>query len=282
MLVAEADTLITVSDSDRLPGFTYRVGKFDLAFPPDHPLPTYQQQHPTYDTYYLPWMRELIRWPSVPNFLDVGANVGDTCAAWISTTPNAAIFAVEGCAEYLPYLRENSRLITTGITVIPSYVTPEGTPVVDKISNGTASTVLATSGIASIPIEEILARFGPFDLIKLDTDGLDGPLLNACLESDHLGRPIIAVEVDGTLGFRDWQTLLKRAEQKFPAAIVVDNFGRPMFALDRCWNELTTQVMGWLNHQTHSNFRSVFYLDLWLFPTVRLRDFKRIRHLCFQ
>ena len=177
------------------PTVRYRVGAAELELPLSHELPFYQHDHQRYDRQLGAIAAEL-GGPVV----DVGANVGDSAAA-IRAESDVPILCVEGDPAFFALLERNARTIG-GVELERAFV--EG-PVRGRIQSGvgTAHVVEGDEPLASKPLAQILDEHPAFArpaLIKLDTDGMDVPILLANLPLLEGFRPVLFFEYDPHLG----------------------------------------------------------------------------------
>ena len=205
------------------PTVRYRVGSVELELPLSHELPFYQHDHPRYDR-QLGTIAAELGGPVV----DVGANVGDTAAA-IRAESDVPILCVEGDPGYFALLERNAAAIRAesdvpilcvegdpgffallernaaaigGVETEQSLV--EG-PARGRLERGagTAHVVEGGAALRSKPLAQILDEHPAFArpaLLKLDTDGMDVPILLANLTLLEQLRPVLFFEYDPALG----------------------------------------------------------------------------------
>ncbi len=177
------------------PAVRYRIGSVELELPLSHELPFYRHDHPSYDR-QLGAIAAALGGPVV----DVGANVGDTAAA-IRAESDVPILCVEGDPTFFDLLERNAAKIG-GVELEQAFV--EG-PNVGRIARG-AGTARVTEGdeaLRSKPLERILEQHPAFArpaLIKLDTDGMDVPILLENLSLLERLRPVLFFEYDPHVG----------------------------------------------------------------------------------
>ena len=198
-LVATRRALVRLRD----PVVEWPVGNVELLMPLSHELPFYRHDHPLYDR-PLGLVAAEVGGPVV----DVGANIGDT-AAEIRSRTDAPILCVEGDDRFFALLERNAPRIG-GLELEHAFVeAPESAVVVRGA--GTArllhpSSSLLQGGaeaVASKPLARILEdhpRFAEPALLKLDTDGMDVPIVLANLELLARIRPVLFFEYDPHLG----------------------------------------------------------------------------------
>lgn len=169
----------------------------DLVLPLSHELGLIVPDEPGYGQNLGRLTRVLTE--SAPDFtaIDIGANVGDT-ALLLRHSGAAAVLAVEGAEEYLPYLRANCAG-DPGIELAPEFVEVTGAAPMGRISRRGSSHLTPDSGGAAVgrPLSAILdqhPRFARPRLLKLDTDGLDLEILRASATWLAAVKPVLFFE----------------------------------------------------------------------------------------
>jgi FkbM family methyltransferase len=184
------------------PLVTWRVGNADLRLPLSHELPFYRHDHPEYDR-AIGRIAAEIGGPVV----DVGANVGDT-AAEIRSRSDVPILCVEGDDRFFALLVANAKQIA-GVELEHAFVDAPANARVER-GAGTARLVRAcnselqsSEALRSKPLARILEEHPAFRepaLLKLDTDGMDVPIVLANLDLLARTRPVLFFEYDPHLG----------------------------------------------------------------------------------
>jgi FkbM family methyltransferase len=177
------------------PPVRYRIGSIEIELPLSHELPFYQHDHPAYDRLLGPLAAEL-GGPVV----DIGANVGDSAAA-VRSESEVPILAVEGDPRFYGWLVRNASRI--GDVELEQSVVEGPDEGTFERGLGTARLVPGGDRLRSKPLAQILEehpRFARPALIKLDTDGMDVPIVLANLELLERIRPVLFVEYDPHLG----------------------------------------------------------------------------------
>ena len=154
------------------PLLTWRVGAADLLLPLSHELPFYRHDHPLYD-------RAIGRIAGETGgpIVDIGANVGDTAAEMRAQT-DAPILCIEPDGRFFAILRRNAPQLEP-VELEHAAVGP------DK------------------PLSRILADHPAFAepaLVKIDTDGMDVPIVLADLDFLARVRPVLFFEYDPHFG----------------------------------------------------------------------------------
>jgi FkbM family methyltransferase len=173
----------------------YRVGAVDLELPLSHELPFYRHDHPDYDRPVAAIAREL-GGPVV----DVGANVGDT-AAVIREETDVPILCVEGDGRFFELLERNAPRLGD-VELERAFVEAPARGRVER-GAGTARVAAGEDELPAKPLARILEerpRFASPALLKLDTDGMDVPILLANINLLARLRPVLFFEYDPALG----------------------------------------------------------------------------------
>jgi len=202
--------------------------------------------------------------------IDIGANIGDT-AAMIRRVSDCPILCVEGVPEYLRYLAENVKFLN--VEIFPGYVSIDGAAdsLFAAVSDGSASAsktgpqAVGVEKITALPLEVILdqhPRFKVSKFWKIDTDGLDCPIIQASRSLIQKARPIIFFEYDPFLTQGDsamvvWEFV---RDLGYLDAVAWDNVGNYMGAYNLrdalTGNDLYAVAAGW---------RKLRYLDICIF-----------------
>jgi FkbM family methyltransferase len=133
--------------------------------------------------------------------VDVGANVGDT-AAVIRAATDVPILCVEGEEHFFRLLEETARRFDPTPELERSFVEAPALGRIE-VARGTARVLAGAEEIRTSPLPRILERHPRFAepvLLKLDTDGLDVPILLANLDLLARLRPVLFFEYDPHLG----------------------------------------------------------------------------------
>ncbi len=264
----------------------YKIGRYSALLPSSHPLPSYQRAHPNYDRYFSKWLNLIGK---NLHILDIGANVGDT-VLFLCSHSNCKVYAVEPTQEFFDYLELNvkrngldHRVTLERLALLPGN---ENKTISLKTSRGTASTQFKATRKKSdqkfqvITVNAYLENIDQsFDLIKMDTDGLDVHLVRDVIENKKSTNSILLFELDHSFYGDKWKgifsELFKRLETLQYSLIVVDNLGRPMMALNQQLTSLN-HLFVWIENQKKLEFRSAYYLDIWAFPLEQSAAYKKI------
>jgi hypothetical protein len=130
----------------------------------------------------------------------VGANVGDT-AALVRAETDVPILCIEGDERFFALLERNAARIGS-VELEHAFVeAPARGRIVREA--GTARIVEGDDALSAKPLARILEehpRFVRPALVKLDTDGMDVPIIEANLELLARLRPVLFFEYDPHLG----------------------------------------------------------------------------------
>lgn len=154
------------------PLLTWRVGGTDLLLPLSHELPFYRHDHPLYDRA----IGHIAAEAGGP-IVDIGANVGDTAAEMRAQT-DAPILCIESDDRFFSLLERNA---------------PQLEPV--ELEH---TAVESEKPLARILEEHPL--FAEPALVKIDTDGMDVPIILANLDFLARVRPVLFFEYDPHFG----------------------------------------------------------------------------------
>lgn len=249
------------------PDAELRIGPFTLTAPAGHMLTQYQADHRLYDR--LPAFLAPRLGPGA--IIDIGANVGDTAAAFACGEPKTIICA-EPNEKFFPYLERNAELLrAAGHTVVCEEVAigPTGT------AGGwitTASTArLSQEGeqaITFVSLDDLARKHGLFEtgvsLVKCDVDGFDGAALGSGRELIGQLRPLIYFEnqIDGDQSAADLEALYGLLSDSGYAAFgVFDNFGAPMARTDSAATVL--DLVRYVRLQDAGlSTRGIYYVDV--------------------
>lgn len=179
----------------RDPLVRHRIGATELLLPLSHELPFYRNDHPLYGE-AVGRIAARFGGPVV----DIGANVGDT-AAVIRAHASVPVLCVEGDDVFFELLARNAPQLGD-VELEHAFVDAPVQGTVER-ARGTARVVGGDGELSSKPLVRILdehPRFGAARLVKLDTDGMDVPILDANLGVLADLRPVLFFEYDPYLG----------------------------------------------------------------------------------
>lgn len=177
------------------PLLEWRVGDTNLLLPLSHELPFYRHDHPLYDRAIGEIAGEL----GGP-IVDVGANVGDT-AAEIRARTDAPILCVEGDDRFFEILHRNAHSLEP-VELEHAFVDAPARGRIER-ERGTARVVSGDARLRAKPLEQVLRDHPAFAqpaLVKLDTDGMDVPIVLENLDLLARTKPVLFFEYDPHLG----------------------------------------------------------------------------------
>lgn len=258
----------------------YQIGTQILQLPPDHQLPIYQAHHPLYERFpfFLASLCKPHEW-----IVDVGANIGDTTAAFVQSTMGS-ILAVEAHPPYFEILERNIEGLPQGmksrvrtVNALAGTGTISGSLVA---SNGTA-TVIPGGSSTPVPLDTTLQQQGiapeSVAVLKTDTDGYDADVILSAPELLTAGSPVLYFENrfdnDGQLG-RYEAMYAELSRLKYNLFSVFDNFGNlmldiaPVYFLSSLNKYLKAQNLG-------KGTRTVYYYDVLAFREERAESVAR-------
>jgi len=190
-LIALRRLLVRVGD----PLLTWPVGSANLLLPLSHELPFYRHDHPLYD-------RAIGRVAAEAGgpVIDVGANVGDS-AAEIRGRSDVPILCIEGDDRFFAILSRNAPQLEP-VELEQAFVEAPARAGIER-RGGTARVVAGEGAIRAKPLAQILSEHPSFlepALVKLDTDGMDVPIVLANLDFLERVKPVLFFEYDPHLG----------------------------------------------------------------------------------
>jgi FkbM family methyltransferase len=250
-----------------------QIGRYRIRLPLDSQLLHYKSAFPLYDT-ALGQIAAILR-PKYPalHAIDIGANVGDTCALIRQYAENP-VLCIEGDPILLPILAENVSRFGPEVVIEPSFVGSDGKAVnlnsADDLG-GNASLIGATHSKGSIKLRSlnaILADHPAFcnaKLLKTDTEGFDFDIIRQSMEFIQKSRPAVFFEYDPHFrpdepraGLETLEALIRVGYSDF---IYYDNFGH--FLLHS--NASNIRILGDLDSYLASNRKygvAVYYFDI--------------------
>ena len=239
--------LLRVSD----PIVRYRLGSTELLLPLSHELPFYRSDHPLYGD-AVGRIAAQLDGPVV----DIGANVGDT-AAIVRAHSDAPVLCVEGDDVVFALLARNADRLGD-VELEHAFVEASTAGGVER-ARGTARVVAGSGTLRAKPLARILgehSRFSRPALLKLDTDGMDVPILLANLKLLQRVRPTLFFEYDPHLGARP-EVFARLGEIGYATALVYENTGefRETIALSDASSLAEL-------HRTYTGHGGVRYVDV--------------------
>ena len=264
------------------PLVSYRIGKFTLFLPFSHDLPLVARAHPRYNTNLARIARYVNEKYADLTIIDIGANIGDS-AAFIRNETVAPILCLEGNRLFFDILQTN-------ITSLPNvsteciYVGAETGVIHAGIETHSGTSRLTLDGTRETPVSikalnDIVKRWPRFQqskLIKIDTDGLDIPIIRGSIGFLAASKPVLFFEYDPAFFAplsQDGLSIFKNLHQiGYTFALVYDNLGDLMITTyiddERLLEDIHEYFVGW---------QSGRYCDICLFAGEDLDLAQKIR-----
>lgn len=254
----------------------YRIGRYVVSLPPAHRLPWFQDLFPRYDRYAAPLLQQLLAGSEAPLLVDIGANVGDTTLLALDAVPELHVVAVEGDAEFLSYLRENTRQVASRVTVVDRFLPVRDHRPLQYRGNSSTGGFVSAAGAAPPPpppgpdltVAELLADADRHDVVvwKSDTDGLDLTLLEQDWDTVLSACDVVWFEWDPFLDLGGPELLRRTADAIASTDRVVmvhDNLGRRLVTTPATGaRDVLLGLTSWLEEPSVPG--ETAYLDVWL------------------
>ena len=267
------------------PGFSdqqtveFNIAGYALKLPSKHPLleflnPQSRQFQPYRESGLIKTVQALERLGRKGTALDIGANVGDSCAV-IHRHGGLRIVSLEPSDFFFGYLAQNiARHFSDRATARQAFVLAKADEKPRGLYHwgGTARAVAQpfTEKSESVTISQLLADVPDLALLKVDIDGLDIELVAAALESNPNWPIYFELEFSGN-GLDEVRShcaqalaLFARAKAGgYGAAFLWDDRGRfyGQLALGDA-----SGLMNALNYMGHFHDRSIWGFDVLLVP----------------
>jgi FkbM family methyltransferase len=254
----------------------YRIGAHSICLPAGHELPKYQEANRLYDRFPLV-LGEVL--PHGDLIVDVGANVGDTAAAFCNAA-GRRIVCVEASSRFFDLLQDNARMLRRHghqIICVNALIGLPGT--FGEIREGASSGefVLTKDGRPSQSLDNAISPLLQNDsrivLIKTDADGMDGSILRSGERTLRQYEPLLLWEneiktPDDVSAFSAAFEILK--DIGYNRFSIFDNFGNLMFetsTIDHL-HSLIRYVLSMHQHQSTTTFP---YFDVFA-STIRFAE----------
>jgi FkbM family methyltransferase len=239
------------------PTVTFRLGGVDLLLPLSHELPFYRNDHPLYGE-AVGRIAARLGGPVV----DIGANVGDT-AAIVRAHSDVPVLCVEGDEVFFPLLERNARSIGD-VELARTFVGDTVLRAVEgRAERGRGTARLVGANPLTLPLSEILERHPRFArpaLLKLDTDGMDVPIVMANLDLLESARPVLFFEYDPHLGARP-EVFVTLCYKGYDRALVFENTGEYRETLELGDTERAAAL-----HREYTGHSGARYVDVCALP----------------
>ena len=252
----------------------YNIDGFDMDLGDGHMLQLMQKYNPMYDR-FVPYLGMIADEKNIPNgiIVDIGANVGDTVAAFIRHTKSNAI-CVEPTQKFYNLCKKNingfGHEYTDRISLVNAYVSDvETTGFVSEVIDGTAikRTTASDAEAPTYTLPNIVGQCGydmeQLSVIKIDTDGYDADCIFSLGEELRNISPVIFWEnqIDDISQYEKYVSmgnfLYKSGYNDF---FVFDNYGNYLCHTDKNgYVEINNYIKRMLNKKST---RSFFYVDV--------------------
>jgi FkbM family methyltransferase len=239
------------------PTVSFRLGEAELLLPLSHELPFYRTDHPLYGE-AVGRIAARLGGPVV----DIGANVGDT-AAIVRAHSDVPILCVEGDEIFFRLLERNAgrlgdmeleRAFVSGSEPL----SPSG-----GVERGRGTARLVGGSRLTTPLSVVLERHPRFArpaLIKIDTDGMDVPIVMANLDLLEQTRPVLFFEYDPHLGAGP-QVFVALSHKGYDRGLVFENTGEYRETLELGDGERANAL-----HREYTGHGGARYLDVCALP----------------
>ena len=258
---------------------SFRFCGYDLVVPSKHPLIGF---HTPNSNIYQPYRDRgsgiiataLAQLGRRGVAIDIGANVGDTLAV-IASNSDLKVICVEASDFFVQYLRVNvDRHFKDRAEIRHSFVAakPDDRGHALLHWGGTARPIDRPFSESStvVPIRRLLAEFSEVALLKIDTDGFDLAIIEACLEEQPGPAPTFPIYFELEIT-SDQPSEVRAAAERGQAffnqvvnagyrrAFVWDDPGRFYGLIDLADDAVVTNL---LNYMTQVRHRPVWGFDI--------------------
>lgn len=165
-----------------------QIGSTRLELPASHNLPEIMRQHPRYDFGYWNLIREILAENDLLGAasVDIGANIGDSIAHFRRFSQGLA-WGIEPVSDYFGFLKVNTAGFDN-VWLSQALVAPAALSKKVRLSSGggTGGTSLDAGDPyegKTISPEEILAGLDDDFIVKSDTDGFDGQIIQGMADA---------------------------------------------------------------------------------------------------
>lgn len=251
----------------------YCIGNIEIALSPAHALPAYQSSFRLYDRFPL-----CVGQVAVEGWVvDIGANVGDSAAAFVSGPPKN-LLCIEPHKPFLDILKKNkaalesagSRIVIESAAVARTIGTVclDASASTAKVSTNTLNTSALSEAVASEPLDRIVRRVCGDEavaFIKCDVDGFDAEALLSGTKTLSRWRPALYFECDTNLGQIDGYLELFRLLRSMGYQLkTFDNFGMPLLDVEseRIFEQLLIYTA---SLKAERSQQTIYYVDCFAF-----------------
>ena len=233
------ETSFLIKTAVRRSDVKFRIGNYEARLPRGHRLPLLRKLYPSYDLYFVEFIRELNNVFRSGTLIDIGANIGDTTLEVLSAAPNFSSIAVEGSEGFVSFLQTNTQIISNRVQLVTQFLYSS------RIESLKYNCDLTTGGFSKfrgdkenpqnlteegfISVGELLAmELGDVVVWKSDTDGLDVPILLENWSQIYASVDVIWIEVHPFLAptsLPDIQELSRLLAESNFQGVLFDNYG---------------------------------------------------------
>jgi FkbM family methyltransferase len=253
-----------------------------MAMPLSHGLPIYYKYKPLYDRLPRKISTFLLRHDGFVKCIDIGANIGDTIAAFHVSEENRFL-AIEPNPHFRTYLNENwsHNKNVISLSVLCSSGNSKSNFVVNEV-NGTAQIVSSEQGetMEQMTVDEIIRMNPEFDdanILKIDTDGYDLRILPGAKELIKRNKPAVLFECDAfsSLSYKDdfFNCINVFREADYDNLILYDNYGNFMgsFGINGIdFDIIFSNLLGWQEDT------KIIYFDILFLHRNKFGEFFKI------
>ena len=257
------------------PARYYNIDGFDMDLGEGHGLQLMQKYNPMYDR-FVPYLGMMADAKNIPDsvMIDIGANVGDTVAAFIKHTA-AKVICIEPTRKFYNLLNQNVKGFgneySKRISLVNAYVSDiEAAKFVSEIIDGTAIKRTVEDLQPEAPtyvlphiVSDCGYRMEQVSLIKVDTDGYDADCIFSLRDVLSNISPILFWEnqIDDNAQYAKYNAmgdfLYKAGYNDF---FVFDNYGNYLCRTDKNgYLEINDYLKRMLNGKST---RSFYYTDV--------------------
>ena len=250
-----------------------------MLLPLSHLLPLYLDSKPLYDRLPRKISEHLMKSDGFVTGIDIGANIGDTVAAFMISNDNRFL-AIEPNHHFKQYLDKNHERSgnVVSISVLCSSITAE-TCVVVKEQFGTACIETSTDGavMKQYTLDEIIAtlpEFNQANVLKIDTDGYDLKILLGARSFIERNQPAVLFECDafsnGQYLEEFFRCISLFRECGYESFLLYDHLGYFMgeyILADPSFRSFFSNLLNW---QMHSK---TIYFDILFLPPEKMEIF---------
>jgi FkbM family methyltransferase len=218
-----------------------------------------------------------------PRVIDVGANIGDTALLLARFAAGARVLCIEGDSQFIADLKVNTAQIT-GVTLVQAILSDHSFETRGKfvVTHGTAHLQIDAAGdaIRMVALDDLLkdnAEFSTPDLIKVDTDGFDVPILRGGKGVLMSSRPVVFYEWHppsyGMVGENDTNHADFLMSLGYHHFIIYTNKGEPLLMVEGPKRDI------WESLGQFSRGRQPiddWHYDIAAFPSERLKVWIRL------